>query len=333
MDTSCLARVGRAFVVVAGLLSAAGPVFAQARAGDEANPRPSPLAATWQRFDEALATRLPGADDAAGHWMLGRLSSLEPVVQSREFAAAFVRDPRERLFVASLADICMRPVQPTLLECGERDIVGHWVSRESDNAVPWLLQAEKARRRNNIESLVENLDGAARANRFDDHSGRGGQLFATRILTFAAPADRAAAWLGGDRLASGVLGAPMEALEQVCSAGSRGLDERIGRGCQRLAALMIERATAFTHRRAGAQVAFASAAGEPARASARRAETTVIAQQERCRVAWSEVERLAAGNDADRARALPLAQRFVTERAAGGEVAGCETLPGSLAPG
>ncbi len=320
-------------LAAAALAWAAAPAFGQVRAGDDARSPPSPLASTWQRFDDALATRLPGADDAAGHWMLGRRSSLEPVVQAREYAAAFVRGPREPLFVASLADICMRPVMPTLLECGERDIVGHWVSRETDNAVPWLLQAEKARRRNNIESLVENLEGAARAARFDDHSGRGAELFAARILGFAAPADRAAAWLAGDRFAGSVLGAPMDALEQLCSAGSRGLDERIGRGCQRLATLMIERATSFTHRRAGAQIAFAAAAGEPARAAARSSEAVVIAQQERCRLAWGELERLAAGSEADRARALPIAQRFVTERAASGEVAACEGLARSATPG
>src|SRR5829696_3676043 len=125
------------------LCSVAAPAFPQARASDDDN-RPSALAPVYERIGEAIAQQVIGADDAASHWISGRFASLEPAAQLREYAAAFAREPREMLYVASLADACMRTYAPVPAECGDRDSIGYWSSRDGDNAVPWLLQAERA---------------------------------------------------------------------------------------------------------------------------------------------------------------------------------------------
>jgi len=307
-----------------------GNALAQARAGDGEAVAASPLTATFARFDDLLAGRIAGADDAGGRWMLGRLASLDPVARARDYAAAFARDPKELLFVASFADACMRPVMPAFLECGERDIVGHWASRDGDNAVPWLLQAERSRRRNNVGALVDNLERASRAARFDDYAGRGGAVFAARLVPLVPAEDRAAAFIAADRQGSVALGAPLEALETVCSPVSRSLEERIPRACVRLGALMAERAASFPYRRAGTQVALAASSTESARVAVRQAAKEVVVDQERCRVAYGELERLAVGARPDRDRAAGVAERMVAERAKSGEPAACELLSRSL---
>jgi hypothetical protein len=319
-------RAGRLVLLALLALCTAlpGRAWAQARAGDEAGA--SPLAPALARFDDLLAGRIAGADDAGGRWLLGRLASLDPVAQARDFAAAHAREPRELLFAASFADACMRPVAPGFVECGERDIVGYWASRDPDNAVPWLLQAERARRRNNTAALIDNLERASRAARFDDYSGRGGAVFAARLVPLVAAEDRAAAWIAADRQGSVPMGAPLEALEAVCSPVSRSLAERIPTTCVRLGGLMAERATAFHYRRAGTQVAQAASTTESGRNAVRDAARQVVVDQERCRVAYGALERLAAGTPAERQRAASIAERLVAERAKAGEPAACEGL-------
>jgi hypothetical protein len=319
--------------LLAGAALAAIPVAAQsqARAGDDVAARPSPLAPAYERIGEALAQQVIGADDAASRWISGRLSSLEPQAQLRDYAAAVAREPKELLYVASLADACMRPYSPLPVECGDRDTVGYWSSRDADNAVPWLLQAERARRRNNVASLIENLERAARAPRYDDYSGRGAAVLASRIVPRAAAADRAATILYAQQQGATPIGSPLAALETVCAAPARGLDERVGRNCIRLGALMAERATSFSARRAGAQIALAAAPTDSARAATTEAARATVAQQDRCREAFVALEQGAAGADGDRARAAAAGQRYLEDRAQRGEPFACDALVRSLA--
>jgi hypothetical protein len=306
--------------------------LAQARAGDE-TPSASPLAPFYERFDEALSQGVVGADDAASRWISGRLSSLEPAAQLRDFAAAVAREPREPLYVASLADACMRPYAPVPAECTDRDSVGYWSSRDADNAVPWLLQAERARRRNNVAAMIDNLERAARATRYDDYSGRGGTVIAGKLIPRTGETDRAAAVLYAQQQGTTPLGAPLSALEAVCAAPTRALDERIPRHCIRLGALMTERATSFVNRRAGAQVALASAPTDSARGATTEAARIAVLQQDRCREAFDTLGRFAAGSSAQRASAASAGQRYLDERAKSGEPAACDALVKSLAAG
>src|SRR5688572_11017015 len=209
-------------IVAIALLTASGAALAQARAGDD-NVAPSALAPVFAQFDEALGPRLIGADDAASRWIVGRSSALEPDVQAREYAAAVAREPKELLFVSSLAIACLRA--PSLPECTERDPVGYWAARDGDNAVPWMLQAERARRRNNMPSFIDNLERASRSGRYDSYEHRAGAVMWSRVAKLAPADQRAAAALYALN-APTVSGPVMQVLEDVCAPQSRALDPR-----------------------------------------------------------------------------------------------------------
>lgn len=313
--------------VVLSALAAPSAVHAQARAGDDAALAPSPLAAAFVRFEEALAPRLVGADDAASRWISGRLSSLDPAARTRDYAAAVAREPRELLYVASLAESCMG-APASLPECNDRDVVGYWASRDADNAIPWLLQAERARRRNNLASTIDNLDRASRSKHFDNYESRAGSVLWKRLAPLASPADRAAVALFASSQPSG--GARMQALETLCAPPARGQDERVASACLRLGNLMAERAALFVDRRAGTQIGLgvSSAARDAAAGDLARA---VVAQQDRCRETLGSLERLAAGAPAQRERAASLGEAWLADRSRDGEPAACESLTRALA--
>ena len=303
---------------------AAGGAMAQARAGDDAA-APSPLAPVYARLDEALAQKVVGADDAPGRWLSGRLSGFDLAMQARDYGAAAARDAKEPLYMASLADVCMRPAAPTPPECLARDPVGYWASREPDNAVPWLLQAERARRRNATPAMIDNLERAASSARFDDHAGGGAAVAWLRVQPLLAPADRAAGAFYALSYA-GAMGAAMSAVENVCGATARGLDPRVPRACARLGALMAESGASFSERRAGVQVALAAAPGDAAREAVNASARGIVAGQERCRDARNALERDALGAPAVRAAAAAAIERYVATLAARGEVAACAEL-------
>lgn len=314
-------RISCRGVAVFALFALSGAALAQARAGDD-NVVASPLAPVFAQFDEALAPRLIGADDAASRWIVGRSSALEPDVQAREYAAAVAREPKELLFVSSLAIACLR--MPGLPECTERDPVGYWAARDGDNAVPWMLQAERARRRNNVPSFIDNLERASRSGRYDSYEHRAGAVMWSRVAKLAPADQRAAAALYALN-APTVSGPVMQVLEDVCAPQSRALDPRIGTSCTRLASLMADRASLLTDRRAGTQLALAGATPETRIAAGERARALVDAQ-DRCREAMQSVERAALGSPEQRARAATLGEQFIAARARDGEAAACDTL-------
>lgn len=318
-------RRGLATAMLAMLALAGGsPVaaLAQARAGDE-SVAPSPLAPLFVQFEDALAPRLIGADDAASRWISGRFSTLEPLSQARDYAAAAAREPRELLYAASLAEACLRA--PAIGECADRDAVGYWASRDADNAVPWLLQAERARRRNNVGALVDNLDRASRASRYDTYDHRAGAVLLAKLAPATSVADRGAAALYAVN-ASSTAGASMQALQDLCSPQSRALDARIAAACVRLAALMADRASLLNERRAGTQIALAAASDEGAKSSASERARAVVGQQDRCRESLQALQRAALGAPDQRQRAAAIGEQFVAARAREGEASACDAL-------
>ncbi|MDH5285885.1 MAG: hypothetical protein OEX23_04540 [Betaproteobacteria bacterium] len=305
-----------------------GEALAQARAGDADAVAPSPHAAAFARLEEAVAQKVVGADDAPSRYVSGRLSGFDVGAQARDYAAALALAPKEPLYMASLADACMRPASPQPDQCGGRDPVAYFASRDADNAVPWLLQAERARRRNAAGALADNLERAARSSRYDDYGGRAGAIWWTVLSRVAGPADRAAAALYAMTVPSG--SGTLSALEAACAPTTRPLDARIAPACVRLGALMAERATSFADRRAGAQIAQSASPSDSGRALAQASAREVVAAQERCRDARVALERLAAGDAAAQSRAASAAERFLVERARGGESAACDALAAAL---
>ncbi len=308
------------------VLAAAQAAHGQVRAGDDAAV-PSPLAPLFAKLDEALAQKVVGADDAPARWLSGRLSGFDLAAQARDFGAAAARDTKEPLYAASLADVCMRPAAPPPPECVARDPVGYWASREPDNAVPWLLQAERARRRNAAPAMIDNLERAASSARYDDHAGRAGAVAWMRVAPLVGPADRAGGALYALSYGGGI-GSALAAVENVCGTPTRALDPRVAPACARLGMLMADTGTGFVARRAGVQIALAAAPNEVARAVVNDSARGVVAAQERCRDARNALERDAAGTPAARAAAAVSAERFVATLAARGEVAACAELAG-----
>lgn len=323
-------RLLRSLGLAAAAALAFNHAFAQARAGDAdaTSSAPSPHAAAFARLEEAVAQKVVGADDAPSRYVSGRLSGFDHAAQARDFAAALASAPKEPLYMASLAETCMRPVSPQPPECADRDPIAYFASRDADNAVPWLLQAERARRRGAMPALADNLERAARAARYDDYSGRAGAIWWTVLARVAGPADRTAAALFAMSVPAG--GGAMSALEAVCAPTTRGADPRIGAACLRLGGLMAERGSTFVDRRAGAQIAQATSTSDSGRALAQASAREVVEAQERCRDARSALDRLAAGDAAAQTRAAAAAERFLVERARGGDAAACSALDAAL---
>ena len=319
-------------VALLAAIAALGPsaADAQARAGDDGAVAASPLTPLYAQFDDALPPTLIGADDAASRWLSGRLSTLEPAVQIRDYAAAVAREPKEMLYVASLADACMGAGSAPPAECTDRDPVGYWASRDSDNAVPWLLQAERARRRNNVPSSIDNLDRAAKAGRYATYEARAGAAVLKKVALLAPPPDRGAAALYAlDRPSTS--GAALTAIENLCSSGSRGVDPRVGAACAQLGGMMAERAPLFADRRAGTQLALNVASTDGARTRAGEQARAIVAQQERCRESVNALRRSALGTPAQRERAAVLGGEFLAARARDGEPAACDALARAVA--
>lgn len=301
---------------------------AQARAADDAAARPTPFAAAQARLEQAVAQKVIGADDAPSRYVSGRLSGFDLAAQVSDYAAAHARALNEPLYMAALADSCMRPASPQPPECAERDAVGYFASRDADNAVPWLLQAERARRRNATQAMIDNLERAARSPRYDDYGNRAGAIWWTVVSRAAGPDERAAAAFYAMSIpaTTGALGA----LEAVCSQTTRGADARIGAACLRLGGLMAESAPSLTDRRAGAQIAQAIATSDSGRAAALAVARSIVVEQERCRDAQAALEKLAVGDAAAQARAASAAERYLTEKARAGEVAACSVLAAAV---
>ena len=315
-----------AFLLLSATFAAPLTAFAQARAGDDAAAA-SPLAPLFAQFDEALAPRLIGADDAASRWISGRLATLEPAEQARDYAAAAAREPKEMLYAASLAEACVRT--PAAADCSDRDAVGYWVSRDAENAVPWLLQAERARRRNNTASMIDNLERASRANRYDSYDHRAGAVLYAKLKPVTPAENRAAAILYAVGQAPG--GASLQAIETLCAPQARALDARIAPACHRLGNMMAERAAMLSDQRAGTQLALAAAPSDGARSTASEQARAVVARQDQCREVLQGLERAAFGSPDQRNRAAAIGEQFVVARARDGEIVACEALGRSLA--
>ena len=313
--------------VAVAALAVALPAFAyaQARAGDEAAPAPSPLAPLYAQFEDTLGPALVGADDAAGRWLSGRLATLEPAAQIRDYAAAVAREPKEFLYVASLADACMAAGGTPPSACTDRDPVGYWASRDADNAVPWLLQAERARRRNNVPAMLDNLERAAKSGNYSTYEARAGAIVLRKLAPLVPAENRAAAALYALD-ARQVSGAALQALENLCSASSRALDPRVGAACARVASLMGASASTFADRRAGTQLLLNFATTDAAKAAASEQARAIVAQQERCREAVNALRQSAVGPAVQRADAAAKGERLIVARAREGETAACATL-------
>jgi hypothetical protein len=318
----------RSIVAVALALAAAG-ALAQARLSDDQAAAASPLAPVLERLDDALRQAVTAGDDAASHFLSAELSTLDLVGQARDYAAAAARDPAEPLYAASLARLCAVRAHPSLPACDTRDSIAYWASRDPDNAVPWLLLAERARQRRTPTAVSENLQRAAQATRYDDYAQRAAPLYYERIRKLPeSPGSAIAAAATAQYLARGA-GGMQTTLSALCGSARDATVDAVTRACLRIAALMIERAPNAVDRATGAALAAANAPTESGRAVAHARARDIAVARQRCRETVRELESLAASADA---RAQPAATRWVEDRAKD-EIGACERLAAALTRG
>jgi len=314
-------------------LIATGIAPAQTRLTDDTPARPSPIAPVLERIDEALRQRLTAADDAASRWMAGEFETLDVAARARDFAAAAARAPSETLYLASLARACVARTVPTLPECASRDAVASFATRDPDNAVPWILLAERARqRRLPAADVAGNLERAAKSPRFDDYTQRSAPLYAAAIRALPGGGDRAVDAVAAARYVDRAAGGLAPALAALCGPKRELPGETVGRACVRIAALMIERAPNAADQAMGASLAGANAASDSARALADSTGRAIAARRQRCTETFDHLARIAAGPaGAADAKARDAAAAWPDDRARLGELAACERLAAGLA--
>jgi hypothetical protein len=243
----------------------------------------------------------------------------------RHFAAARVAAPQEYLYLAALATACLQPVQPVLPECAAVDRLADWARRDSDNGLPQLWLAERARRRNDNGSVVAFVLQAAAAPRFDDYHARGTleiwEYFQARPEAYAAAA-RAEAAIGYAAVQG--FGRVADAARRTCIDPAERSPE-LRTACAKLGASMADRASTILVRYTGAGVLERNAPDGKAREDALQRQAGFVALRGRCAGLYP-LAGLESPDPAERARAVAAADAWLRALARYGEAAGCERL-------
>ena len=241
--------------------------------------------AARRRSALAPADRERAADD----WLAGEIDAADVESQVRHYAAARTAAPRSGSTSRhSPSPACVR-VRPQLAPCDAVDRLADWASRDTDNGVPSVLLADRARQRGQADLAASYVEQAAAAR-------------AVRRLLVAACAalvglpapvdDRRRS--GGQGEGGGELAAQRDlpwatSLRAVCAEpGER--SDRMHAACARLGEAMMTRGATFALRRAGARIAEINAA-EPPRARRRRRATRAFSRRARAARRRSPISR------------------------------------------
>jgi len=269
-------------------------------------------------LDQALRSRALVSSAPREIWIAAQLDALDPWQRVTSLSEARTRAPDEKLFLASLAMACLTPLQPLPPECDATDRLADWATRDTDNGVPSLLLADRARRRNNTASMIAFLEEAAARPRFDDYENRGALVVWEIVRALPGTVDpaaraQAAAAFGATH------GSQVPAVVQgLCRDAARVADE-IRAACARAGDAAAQRASTWSLRVAGARLA--------ERAQAQGAQAQLADVQRRayeCSEAGNSVVRgLESGDAAVRAKAVSQWESRLTREATSGEVATC----------
>ena len=310
-------------IVLVVALTVVGVATAQpAPAGDATAP-----VSRWQpevlRLDQSYRDRVATATDARSQWVAGQLDPGDPAAETARFLRARSEVPAERLYLAALAAACLEPVQPRPPACDGTDRLADWATRDSDNGVPSLLLAERARRRNNTAGMIAYLDEAAIRTRFDDYWTRGALVLWEDIAastTGADPASRAIL-ASGYLLLRGAYGGDM--WRTLCREPAGG-NESVRAACYSAGTALAERGNTWALRLAGARAANRNAASSNDVANV----SALLAQLQQWALACAaQSDTLAAAFESTdagmRERALKAWERRLQRQGADGEVAAC----------
>jgi hypothetical protein len=288
---------------------------AEAR-GDEARPT------RWQdalnALDSDLRLRLLIAEAPPAAWLAGELDTTDIAAQVRHYAAARTAAPQERLYQASLATACLVRVRPQLAPCEAIDRLADWARRDTDNGVPAVLLANRARQRGELDSSASYVEEAAGAPRFDDYWSLGALYWWDYLRTLSVDIDPAARAKAAANYASARDLAWAPSLHALCVERR---SDRMKIACAKLGDAMMKRAATFALRRAGASIAEANAPDQAARAAAHAGHARIIAATARCTQAQPDfATELESASPSVRARGIDEFGAWAGEQAREGEV-------------
>lgn len=269
-------------------------------------------------LDQALRARVLVSNEPRELWIAGQLDTVDPWAQVAALAQARTRAPDEKLFLASLAMACMAPLQPLPPECDQTDRLADWATRDTDNGVPSLLLADRARRRNNTASMVAFLEEAASRPRFDDYQNRGALVVWEVVRALPGTSDPAAraglaAAFGATHTSSAV-----SQIQYLCRDAQSAADN-VREGCAAAGKAAAQRAATWQLRTAGAKLAERS---QSPGAQARLADVQRRAFE--CAEAGNPIAQgLESSDPAVRARAVAQWEARLAREAKTGEVAVC----------
>jgi len=284
---------------------------------------PTEFESTVERLDTALRDRVLVRDDARARFISARFARADPEALVQDLAAAVAREPRDILYLASLASACMERTLPVRPECAATDYLAQWSFRDGDNALPWLLLAERARRRNDLATMAAHVNKAAQQPRFDDYWSRMLAAYWKELEPLARPGERGnAAMLARSFAASQPLIIDYPILS-VCATGRMAADEALRVSCGSVGKMMAQRSSSFLARLLGAGLIERAMSASAKAGVARDTDAPLRQLQTRCDD--TEVSRgLASADPRERALATELAVAVVVDAIATDETTACE---------
>lgn len=292
----------------------------------ESPPRaPTEFESAAERLDAALRDRVLVRDDARARFIAAQFARADPEALVQDLAAAFAREPREILYLASLASACIERTLPVRPECAATDYLAQWSFRDGDNALPWLLLAERARRRNDLATMAAHLNKAAQQPRFDEYWSRMLAAYWKELEPMARPGERGIAAMLARLYASSWPVAIDSPILAVCAAGRMATDEALRASCGGVGKTMAQRGSSLLTRVLGAGLMERSVATTPKAGVARDADALIRQLQVRCGDSDAQISRgLDSKDPRERGRATELAVAVVVDAIATDETTACE---------
>jgi len=299
------------------------PTGLEVREGDAT---PSRWQSDLERLDSDLRLRLLTANEPRIDWLAGDIDSGDVESQVRHYAAARIAAPGERLYLASLGIACLHPVRPTLAPCDAVDRLADWARRDTDNGVPSLLLAGRARQRGQSDAVASYVEQAAGAPRFDDYWSQHSQRWWDYLRAVDVGIDAAAKAEAAAKYGSMNDLAWAQPLRIVCAEGSARPD-RLRDACANLGQALMARGASFALRRAGARIAEINAPDAAARSAAQARGARILAMTARCTQLQPDfATALESPQPAMRARGVEDFTAWANAQAQLGEVASCERV-------
>ena len=299
------------------------PTGLEVREGDAT---PSRWQSDLERLDSDLRLRLLTANEPRIDWLAGDIDSGDVESQVRHYAAARIAAPGERLYLASLGIACLHPVRPTLAPCDAVDRLADWARRDTDNGVPSLLLAGRARQRGQSDAVASYVEQAAGAPRFDDYWSQHSQRWWDYLRAVDVGIDAAAKAEAAAKYGSMNDLAWAQPLRIVCAEGSARPD-RLRDACANLGQALMARGASFALRRAGARIAEINAPDAAARSAAQARGARILAMTARCTQLQPDfATALESPQPATRARGVEDFTAWANAQAQLGEVASCERV-------